>query len=1084
MSKTKIRLLIAASGVLLAVLALAITAGMSSASIEAVTINGTTSLPGGGLPAPNGTWAWLMNPDRSVHGQSQVVTGTGAFSFAGVTPGAYLVRVVPPAASPYAPSNIMPVFVLTSNITLPPLPLTSPSITGTVYAPDGITPANAMVHVHLGPFLLEDRPTVNGNFALGGLPAGVYVLQAEPLPDAPYWESRRVTATVTPSSTQFVSLTLASVQLAGVVKDGPNPVEGARVHAVTLSGAHHQSDVTGPLGKFAIGDLPSLGLTVVAVEPPPDRGGLLPAVVTTTLPTLNLTITLGTSNKIVHGSVKTNTNISVTNALVEAQRVDALGREHTLTDASGVYTLHLSPGVWAVSVHPISVTVPRDWVNPNPARLVQFDDNLLPERKTIDFMVLTADATVNGAVQLPGGITPPFTVTVALHNDEGIGVSQPIDAQGQFSFMVPHGVYNIDLRIGSPLYAEPPLPPTHARPLTTTIVPTITLLPRDAFITGTLTDGVHPAASVPVIAWSPRTHATFGTRSNSNGAYVMHVYSGTWLVRPAPLPDQPYVYTGDPQEVTIASDQITTNVNFTLTPADATIHGVLVDGNGAPVPAAQGFATAANGAGVRNGAPIESGEFDILVPAGTYTLTLHMPGGQRYMWDGSPAAATVASGDTTTVTMTLIQKNALIRGVAYNARTDVSVDVDGRVWAWDNGLWTGTDLKPGGFYTLPVPAGLWRVNYDIDPDSDFVKAAGPRSYGIQAGQTQIVNLPALRKDGTLSGTVVLTDGVTPARGAIVIAEGISPELNNITLRAPVRDDGHFSMQLPAGLYNVRSARIPDRGLINPAEHAVFVPRNGVATVTLQYRQPDAIITGTVTLTSGGPLTSVVSLYAWSDDDGYNMTLASLNGAYHLPVIAGRLWHVVAVFETRSQYWITHTVVPVPTPGAYNKDLMLAGPNLKPAPVTVLLDPTQDRSIELSDGTRIFIPAGALPATGRVILHITPLASVPHHRNGDVVGLSYAFEAYTEDGEPITDNFNEDVIITFKYNPLELIARGLTINRLKPAYFSTTTNSWTLPDSYVVDEDRHEITMQINHFTQFSLLGIEGVNNLYLPIVIR
>jgi len=44
--------------------------------------------------------------------------------------------------------------------------------------------------------------------------------------------------------------------IAGVVKDGPNFVEGARVHAVTLSGGTRRSDVTGPLGRFAIGDLP------------------------------------------------------------------------------------------------------------------------------------------------------------------------------------------------------------------------------------------------------------------------------------------------------------------------------------------------------------------------------------------------------------------------------------------------------------------------------------------------------------------------------------------------------------------------------------------------------------------------------------------------------------------------------------------------------------------------------------------------------------------------------------------------------------------------------------------------------------
>ncbi len=167
-----------------------------------------------------------------------------------------------------------------------------------------------------------------------------------------------------------------------------------------------------------------------------------------------------------------------------------------------------------------------------------------------------------------------------------------------------------------------------------------------------------------------------------------------------------------------------------------------------------------------------------------------------------------------------------------------------------------------------------------------------------------------------------------------------------------------------------------------------------------------------------------------------------------------------------------------------KNLALEGPQLKPAPVSVLIDPTQDRLIDLDDGTRVFIPAGALPTSERVILHITPLASVPHLRHGDVLGLGYAFEAYTESGEPLTDHFNQDVVITFKYNPVDLLLRGLNINRLKPAYFSTTTNSWTRPDSYVVDEDRHEITMQIDHFTLFSLVEVEAGNQVFLPMVVR
>ena len=1091
MNIPKTRWLFLVAAVVLALAAMLVVVKITSAAIEAVMIDGHVTLPDGSLPVPSGTYAILLNPDQSEYGRAEVDANTGAFSFVGVTPGVYLVRGEPPSGSlTYAPSSIAPVPVLTSNITPPPLALTYPSVTGTVYAPDGMTPASARVDVFRRQVLVEQRLANGaGQFVIGGLPTDTYRLQAEPLPDQPYWFSRFVSVALQPAAPQVVTLTLRKVQLAGIARQGPNPVEGALVQAVTIDG-EHRWDITGPLGKFAIGDLPDNTLAFVSAAPPIDQPGLIPPppkVVTT--PDLAITLAFGTSPKIVRGLVRTNTLLPVPaqRALVEAHRVDALGRNGALTDDHGVYTLTLTPGFWAVDVHPISVTVPNNWIEPNAPRVVEFDNTLLPELKLINFTVLTADATVNGAVQLPGGGAPPFTVTVALHNDEGLGVAQPIDPGGNFSFQVPHGVYNLDLRVASRLYAAPPLPQVYARPSTTTTLPTITLIPRDAIITGTLTAGASgPVEGIPVIAWNAATHATFRTLSGSDGIYVMNVYSGTWYVRPAPLPDQPVVFSGDPWSGSVTASSLTPDVDFTLTVADATLHGVLLGPNGLPATSAYGWATAENDT-VQNGAPIDQGEFDVLVPAGTYTLALHLPAGQQYLWNGVLQSATVSSGDTTTVTFTLIQKDALIRGGAYDKRTEVSVDVDGGVWAWDNGLWVGTDLKAGGFYTLPVPAGLWRVNYNIDPDSNYIKATGPRDYGIQPGMTQTVGLPVLRKDGLLTGTVVLTDGVTPARGAIVIAEGISPEVDDLVLRAPVNDDGKFALQLPSGLWNIRSARIPDRALINPVARSVFAPHNGSTSVFLQYRSPNALIVGSVSLSSGDPITGVLKVFGWASDDAFNTASLQLrdvvSGTYFLPVISGNPWNLAAVYETPSQYWVARAQVAVPGPLAM-KNLVLNGPYLKPAPVSVLIDPSQDRQIELSDGTRIFIPAGALPTTERVILHITPLASAPRMRNGDVVGLSYAFEAYTDSGEPITDNFNQDVVITFKYNPLELLLRGLDLNRLRPAYFSTTTNSWTRPDSYVVDEVHHEITMQIDHFTMFSLVRVEGVNTVYLPLVIK
>ncbi len=1103
MTKIKFRLMLVMVGVVAALSAVVVAAQATSTVLPIPpTITGVITLPGGSLPVPDGTKALLFGLDGSTLGLSSVLTSSGAYTFTAIAPNTYRVRGEPPIGTlTYGPSDVAAVSVLTQSVNVPTLALSTPSITGTVYRPDGVTSVSALeasVEVYTltssVPILVEDRPTgIGGGFSIGGLPTGTYSLVAVPSPDVPYWTSKPVSVTLDPSAPQYVTITLQAAQIYGVVKDALNlPVDNAVVHAVDAHG-RHRLDVTGVQGKFAIGDLPISDVVTLTVDAPPDRGALLPPPPTVVTVPAAITLTFGIPNKQLNGWVHTNTGISVMGALVEAHRIDLLGSASTTTDASGNYTLTLAPGFWAVNVRSISGTHPSQWVYPYPARVVEFDPSLLPQHKTVNFNVLTADAHVMGAVQLPDGSTPPFTVTVALHSDEGIGAVTDT-LTGYYAFQIPHGVYNFDLRVHSPLYAAPPnLPDILALPSGTTIVPTITLIARSAFITGTLVDGSSaPVANVPVIAWSPDTHATFGTRSGNDGTYIMAVYSGTWLVKPAPTHDQLYVYTDDASSVEVQSEQVTADTNFTLTYATATLHGVLIDPDGNIVPDASGFASAVSAdQSVKTGAPIDSGSFDVHVPTGNYSVTVQLPGAQPYMSNGQPQVVSAVADQTTNVTFTLILKDAEFRGVAFNTRSGLNVNVDGSVWVWNHGLWTGTDLKPGGFFTLPVPAGVWQLNYAIDPESNFVKTGGARSYALETGQRQDVVLPVAKIDSMLTGTIVLTDGVTPALGSVAIAHALSPELHDLELRSPVDSNGVFTLTLPWGLYNVRSSRLPDPHMINPREVGVFAPRNGSANVKLQYRSPNAQITGVLTLTSNNSTNGFAHLYAWSGDDGYSTSAAWISGTgsittvYHLAALAGQTWHVAAVYETHSYYWITRTEVMVSTPGPTVQDLIMSGPQLKPAPVTVQFDPTEDRSIELSDGTRIFIPAGAIPATGDVILHITPLANASHEFHGDPIDLTYAFEAYTSDGQLITSNFNQDVVITFKYDPDELAAEHLDLAHVRPAYFSTTTNSWTTPDSFVVDETNHEITMQIDHFTRFGRLGASsGGSDICLPLVMR
>jgi hypothetical protein len=150
-------------------------------------------------------------------------------------------------------------------------------------------------------------------------------------------------------------------------------------------------------------------------------------------------------------------------------------------------------------------------------------------------------------------------------------------------------------------------------------------------------------------------------------------------------------------------------------------------------------------------------------------------------------------------------------------------------------------------------------------------------------------------------------------------------------------------------------------------------------------------------------------------------------------------------------------------------------------VVITFEASQAQRLTLADGTKIFIPAGAMPVEGRVTLRIVPIATLPYQRHAHVVQYGYAFLATDESGRPIEEHFDHNVIIRFHYDEKDLNSRE---HRLKPAYFSTTTNEWTFPEFFIVHPDRNVVTMEIDHFTDFALVEGPAPEEVFLPSIMR
>jgi hypothetical protein len=814
------------------------------------------------------------------------------------------------------------------------------------------------------------------------------------------------------------------------------------------------------------------------------------------------------AGKLVHGRVQTADGSPVANALVSAHRVEHEERVESLSDADGFYELHLSAGLWAVTVELASDTSPRNWLCHDEAKRVEFQPDDSVESHELNFTVCPADAGVTGLVEMPDGSVPPFVVTVGLHNGEGQGGRTTIDpTSGYFKLELPHGRYDVVVHPHHDGHAGPHLEPVHLRPGQVVDLGTIILLARDARISGVVTDNHgEGVAGMPVTAWQRGWPHLLSTRTISNGHYSLAVPAGTWHVQPAPGPDMPYFYLGEGKTVRVGPGEVAGDVDFEVLKADAVIAGFMVTEDGERIHDVSGWATAVNVAEpeIQSGAPIREGAFRIHVTRGDYLVSAELPPGSPY-FPLDPVPASVKSGETITVSIPLQKKDAVIGGYLFDPRQDRRpvTGVHGVVSARNGDRWAMTHIRPDtGTYQMGVTAGVWRLNYRIDnavqlaadlagqpvPERhEYVKLGGPQNIPVQSGQKVEVPLPVTRKDALISGRVLAPDG-EPLPGAMVIAQGLSGDIRGLRLRTQSDDHGNFRLRLPHGRYRV-GATGGEPGWINPVEHVVAVaPNTDAAGIVLRFHEPNAAVGGTLTVLNTDAEGEVL-VWAWSERGGFTYGRfpvaqsdpgGQASGLYHLGVISGTTWHLGAVFETDDELWLGRGAVKVES-NVTSLDLDLSGPFPKPPPVVVTFDAGQAQRLTLADGTKIFVPAGAMPVEGLVTLRIVPLASLPHQRHAHVVKYGYAIFATDESGRPIEERFTHNVVIRFNYDEVDLAGWEHT---LKPAYFSTTTNEWTFPESYTIRPDLNLVTMEIDHFTNFALVEGQAPEAVFVPLLMR
>ncbi|MDQ7029107.1 MAG: hypothetical protein Q9O62_04690 [Ardenticatenia bacterium] len=102
------------------------------------------------------------------------------------------------------------------------------------------------------------------------------------------------------------------------------------------------------------------------------------------------------------------------------------------------------------------------------------------------------------------------------------------------------------------------------------------------------------------------------------------------------------------------------------------------------------------------------------------------------------------------ITLTVRAKDAAIVGALVDPRQGASIvqGVSGVAAAWSGANWAVGPIRPeNGTYRLDVAAGVWHLNYRIEPMSDYVKLSGGQNVAVESGKTAVVPPPACDGQG-------------------------------------------------------------------------------------------------------------------------------------------------------------------------------------------------------------------------------------------------------------------------------------------------------------------------------------------------
>ena len=768
--------------------------------------------------------------------------------------------------------------------------------------------------------------------------------------------------------------------------------------------------------------------------------------------------------QIIRGQVLLDATQPVTDAQVlvyEREYFDLLTAE---TDANGQFVLGVIAGDWEVLV-----ATPSDqgYGFFEPSVLEIFDES--PRTATVQLNVQTPDTILTAQILRPDG--SPLTVPDVYAVDNlAIAVDLVNQATDVFSFGFAQadGSIRIPLLFGTYdawLWVERESYPDFAGVTLGSIsvvsdtldLGGLRVAARTSQLTGrVLTPAGQPVPDVELDVWQDDGFWEV-TESDASGVYTATLPAGEWLVEPYLTGENGLLAVAGARAVSVPSDTVISDIDFTLTPVRATLQGRVQDQAGTLLERLPAFAYArfVTDSTQISFAPVISGTFALPVPAGEVQVgVLSFAEPAPYL---PTREATPDPNDA--VTVVLVAANGQVQGTLRDPDGSAVTGISGRVFATaaDGRLiWQGAPIVAAtGTYTLPLAPGTWSLNYILRTTQYQATATVPLSVTIQPNDRLTRDLDLTALAGEVRGRVQDPQGNPRADTVVWVQQGdqrqtvrtdANGQFRALVARAisPTVQVGTLSRAcLPLGDGNPPPNCLRDADVVSVSPRPRAVPALAqmanvaadVDEVVLILRPSTAVLVGQVFMAAGQPAPASF-VAAYSSDAQNADTRSDQRGCFVLPIVYDPdqdavLWQVVArAVDPATQTWrrsavatiSTATLTPThqtATPAAALSwaQLQLAlvlGQNAEPLrpPVMVRFAVAQGWSGTLADGTLIRIPPNAIQTREATVqLAIHPRFDLPHTHLYRVLGLGYELTLFGgTSGRPLAAQLLRDMLL--------------------------------------------------------------------------